>query len=310
MNKIRFSQALDGYELAATARHLSKNTLIDYHNTYRKLQTFLADDPYLDEIDRTTLQRFFAAQTVSNKTLLNYHIGLSALWTWAVGEQILPVNILHAMERPKPAKRDIIPFTEQEVRAILNASERSKAYQRPGKKTTSHTLPNAARNRAIVLTLIDTGLRASELCNLRILDVDLRARDKIVIVHEGKGMKDRHIPISSRTAQAIWRYLTSRPDARLNDPLFATSLGKCLNRNNLGDLLEVAAERAGVRDCHPHRFRHTFAINFLRNGGDIYTLQAILGHETLEMCLRYLKIAQMDIDNAHRRASPVDNWQL
>lgn len=83
-----------------------------------------------------------------------------------------------------------------------------------------------------------------------------------------------------------------------------------MRRDNLGNMLESAATRAGLSNLNPHRFRHTFAITFLRNGGDIYTLREILGHESLEMCLHYLAIAQSDLDAAHRRASPVQNWRL
>ena len=310
MKSITLSHAIAGYQLAAEARHLSPHTLADYQNTFHKLQAFLVQDLPIAAIDRATLQRFLASQAVSNKTVLNYHTGLSALWTWALAERLVEDNPLHAIERPKPQKPDIIPLTELDLRAILAAVDQSQRYDRPGKKSTSHRLPDAARNRAIILTLLDTGLRASELCGLKINDADLRNHDKKIIIRAGKGKKDRHIPISSRTAQSIWRYLSTRPAARLDEPLFATKTGRHLDRNNLGNMLEDAASRAGVPNVHPHRFRHTFAINYLRNGGDVYTLQAILGHETLEMCLRYLRIAQTDLDTAHRRASPVDHWNL
>ena len=76
------------------------------------------------------------------------------------------------------------------------------------------------------------------------------------------------------------------------------------------ELLQRVGERAGVRKVHPHRFRHTFAVNFLLNRGNVFALQRILGHTSLEMVNRYLAIAQADIEQAHREASPVANWLL
>ena len=69
-----------------------------------------------------------------------------------------------------------------------------------------------------------------------------------------------------------------------------------------------------MQDCHPHRFRHTFAVNFSRrrrrNGGNAFELQMALGHTTLQMVQTYLMLAQADLDAAHRKASPVENWRL
>ena len=77
-----------------------------------------------------------------------------------------------------------------------------------------------------------------------------------------------------------------------------------------GCLRSAGGSGSSVADAHPHRFRHTFAISFLRNGGNVFALQRILGHESLEMVKRYLSLAQMDLEKAHQPARPAANWPL
>ncbi len=309
MKTIKFSQALIGYELYARARHLSSNTIRDYQNTYYRFQNWLGDqDPNIDEITPETICEFMAEQDeVSNKTLLNYHVGLSALWTWALNEKLANEHIIHRVPRPKPEKRSVVPFEEHEVKAMLNVLGRSKPYHRPGCRTSDHSLPNVERNRAIILLLVDTGIRASELCSAKIHSINLRNRNLQVF---GKGAIERTIPFCPTTGKAIWRYLSSRPDTSLSDPLFVNSMNRPLDRTQLFHLLSTIAERAHVQDCNVHKFRHTFAINYLRNGGNPYSLQVMLGHSSMDMVRRYLKIADADLERFHRQASPVDNWRL
>jgi len=309
MDKITLSQAVQGYLIAAQARRLSPHTIADYTNSFGKLQRHFPDDPLIASITDDQVCAFLNAQTgISKKTLLNIHVGLSALWTWCVKEDIVPHNLIRDIDAPDPEIRAIVPFTETDVRALLNALAKSRPYSRPGKRECTHGLCSALRNRAVILTLLDTGIRATELCELKLSNTDLTNKRLLVL---GKGTKERVIPFSASTAQAIWRYTSTRPTPQDNaDRVFLTIQGHPLERYDLIKLCHRVGERAGVPDCHPHRFRHTFAINFLRNGGNAYALQTILGHSTMEMVRRYLAIAQADIETAHRQASPVSNWRL
>jgi integrase/recombinase XerD len=108
----------------------------------------------------------------------------------------------------------------------------------------------------------------------------------------------------------VWPYLADREDLPKSDPLFAADENQFLDRDPITKILDRIAERAGVEHVYPHRFRHTFAVEFLRNGDDIFTLQELLGHRSLTMVRHYLTLSQTDLENAHKKASPVDNWRL
>jgi site-specific recombinase XerD len=216
--------------------------------------------------------------------------------------------VVKVLTPPKPEKRKVDPFSEDHVRALLSALGRSKVYTRPGGKNSDHELGHEDRNRAMIMVLLDTGLRATELCDLLIEDLDVR--NGRLRVKNGKGDKERYVPFSSRTGQALWKYMARRKEPRPDEPVFVTRNERALTRTELAHTLKIIGDRAQVSDVHPHRFRHTFAINFLRNGGDAYSLQEILGHSTMEMVKLYLKLAESDIAASHRRASPVDHWRL
>lgn len=307
MTEITFSQAVTGFELDMAARHLAIGTVLDYQNTFRQFVNFLHDDPPFADITINTINRFLASRQVKNKTVLNYHTGLSAIYSWAVRSGLADDNLLHDIPRPVKEKPAIVELSKNQVKDLLAAIDKSRSYERPGKRACAVRLPNSDRNRAILLLFLDTGIRVSELCDLTINRCDLKTR---WIKVWGKGSKERTIPISARTSQVIWRYLTGRPESRINDPLFVTREGTSMTRKNVLDMVADLGDRAGVDDVHPHRLRHTFAITYLRNGGDVYTLQDILGHTTLEMVSKYLHIARTDVENGHRKASPVDNWGL
>lgn len=323
MKPITLSQAIAGYLIDAQARRLSEHTLADYQNTFRKFRAFLGSDPLLPLITVERLREFFAdlavprapagiaarpCRAIGKKQSLNIHTGLAALWTWCVRNGYAERNIVHDIQRPKPERPTIVPFSQDDIKRLLAECERSRSYMRAGQRITDRERPTAERDRALILLLLDTGVRASELCGLRLLDIDLR-NNRITVT--GKGSKERSLPIGPLTNKALFRYLSAeRKDAKVNERAFVGLGAVPLNRDSLLKLLKRLGERAHVADVHPHRFRHTFAIEYLRNGGNTRALQEALGHETLEMIRTYTRIAEADLVNGHKLASPVENWRL
>lgn len=304
---INLNQAVAGYLLNLEARHLSRNTINDYTNTLRKFATATGPLPIAD-IAPAHITDFLAAQDdLSNKTLSNYHSTLSALWTWLQRQELVARNIVQQIDRPRPEKRQIVPLEQHEIKAMIRALGLSRSYSRPGKRSSTHSLPNADRNHALLLFVLDNGARASEICQIRIRDLDEKNQRVFIL---GKGSKERYVPYSARTGQILWRYLTQRPDLHPDDFLFVTRNGRPMSRRLLYQTFEFLGTRAGVPGVHPHRLRHTFAISYLRAGGDIFTLQMILGHEHLEMVRHYSRLASTDIRRVHRRASPVEFFKL
>ena len=151
-------------------------------------------------------------------------------------------------------------------------------------------------------------MRNAELCNLCVGDYN-QDRGELRI-HKGKGDKGRVVYVGQRTRRALWRYLAGRADPPPGQALFATRTNRHIDPNALYRMLNTTGDRAGIRDVYPHRFRHTFAITYLRNGGDPLTLQRILDHESMATVQIYVKLAEVDIERSQVAASPADNWRL
>jgi len=329
-HNLTLSQATAGCLLYKTATGKAPATIVDYQNAYKKLAAYFPDDPPISSITRQQLVEFFAYLQdgyvtdpdgfaprglihLAPKSVYNIHTALSALWTWATDEGYVKSNLIRTIEAPEYESRAIEPFTHDELTALLHACDVGRSW-----KTRPHTVSKRAtadRDRAIVLVLLDTGIRRSELCGLTFDDVNLTANTLIVRGKgKGRGKKERTVYFGKRTARALWRYLTPRLQSTKPDqPVFTVGPAddtRPLAPNVLRRLLKRIGDRAGIPRVHPHRFRHTFAITYLRNGGDPFTLQILLGHSNLEMVRHYLAIVQADCADAHQRASPVDNWRL
>jgi integrase/recombinase XerD len=304
----------------------SPNTIDSYRFLLDKLKLYFRDDPPFASITRDQLVRFLAwlrddykpepsngrgrhVDKLSPKTILDIYGTASALWGWAVEEELAEKNLIRTIAAPKATDPVIETFTKEQLEAMLKACDRTGIWK--SRELTTNARPTADRDRAIILLLTDTGMRATELCDIQMKDVNLN-NHSIKIV--GKGNKERIVFFGKRTGKALWKHLLPRLNAEQpQDHLFMVDYPRDprkMQRGVLMHLLKRIGERAGVRGVHPHRYRHTFAITYLRNGGDVLTLQALLGHADLKMVKRYAQVAASDCARVHQAASPVDNWRL
>ncbi len=173
-----------------------------------------------------------------------------------------------------------------------------------------HAATRASRREAAIFCVfLDTGIRASELCGLTISDANLT--DGQLLIRSGKGGKAHSVPISSDMKRAVYHYLRERGDIEPGDPLFPSTrgvrAGDHMTKEGTLQMVYRWGRAAGFSRSRlsPHTFRHTFAVTFLRLGGDVFTLKAILGHESLTMVNRYVALAQADVACKHAQFSPL-----
>jgi integrase/recombinase XerD len=303
-----------GFFIAKSAEGISKETVLDYTRSLGYFEEWLGDR---DVPSASDLKAFFAwlrerpcglgtGRKLSPKTVYNAWVALKSFFRW-YGQETAADNPMTRVPAPKVPETVIEPLTQEQIASIVRSCDYAKSTQRPGQRAFVRRRPTASRDRAIVLVLLDAGLRASELCALRVDDLDLDIGK--LLVRKGKGGKGRIVYVGRATRRALWRYLSKRKSGA-SDPLFITSDGRPFDRDRLRHLLDNLGDRSGVASLHPHRLRHTFATEFLRNGGNLLGLQRLLGHSSLEMVRRYAAIAESDLARAHETGSPADKWHL
>ena len=309
---MRLDDAIEGYWLAKK-RDFSPATVRDYKLTYRRLIEHVGSDIAVDQISVRDINSFLNYLRddleLGSKTCLNAWIALSSFWTWAEVELQIEHIIRKGVKRPKSNRPVVKPYTEAEVRSLIAACDVSMGWDTVNKRHVESKRPSALRDKAIMLVMLDAGIRVSELCDLQIGDY-VQKRGQLHIRH-GKGDKERIIYVGTSIQKHLWRYINEeRKSAKRSDPLFVSRKGKSLDRVAVGKMISRAGKRSGVPKAGPHRFRHTFAINALRNGMNLLAVKELLGHESLSTVQIYAKLAAVDLEEAQRQSSVADRWGL
>jgi len=324
---LTIDRAIPGFVQFKTAEGLSPRTIAGYQ---RHLEVWLEyyQDEDIGAVNAEALRNYLNymrleytprritgknEEKLSSKTIRNIYITLKAFFHWASDEFQIN-NPMQSIPAPKFSEPPVEPLSKEDIDALLKACDYCEEAKTKDRRKFAMRRPTVKRDKALILVLLDTGLRASELCALKIGDLDTKT-GKITVKHGAKGgakgSKGRTVYLGKATRRCVWRYLVDREDGEDETaPLFVSKSNHPLNKDALRQLINALGTKAGVKKCYPHRFRHTFAITYLRSGGDVFTLQMLLGHGSLDMVKRYARIAEIDVENVHRKASPVDNWRL
>jgi len=278
---------------------LSPRTIADYGE---KIGRFIAfcnaqgiSEPKQITPQHAKLFLLFLQERIKASSVHDYYGCIHRFINWLVEEEVLEESPMERMHPPKVPRQVIQPFTRDHVVRML---------------TVCGDTFLGLRNQAIVKTFVDTGLRLSELAGIQVTDLDV---DNGTIKVMGKGSKERRVRISQDTQLAILRYWAHRKDNK-SPSLWLTAENKPLQPRGISTMIRRLGKLAGIGHevrTSAHTFRHTAAIQYLRNKGDQFTLQIMLGHSSLEMTKRYVStLGVEDMLKVHQTASPVENWRL
>lgn len=230
-----------------------------------------------------------AMKPINSTTVQKYYRALSAMFNWSINEGILEISPLVKIKVPRAEKKVVKALDGSEVNQVISS------------------LPDTfdgVRNKAIILVLVDCGLRLGELLNIKMMDINIEQQ---LMKVDGK-TGERVVRYGATTAKVLKRYLKLRNKVNgHNDSLWITEKGDTLRDSSVETIFIKLRKRTGIY-IHPHLLRHTFATMWLKNGGESLMLQRLLGHTTLMMTNRYCQaVGCYDAIESHKKYSPVDN---
>lgn len=253
--------------------------------------------PILDRYRRHLYHyRKVSGEPLSFATQQQRLLPIRAFFKWLAKENYILSNPASELELPRVHRR--LPshiLSREEVEHVMTL-------------TLVHGGEKGVRDRAILETLYTSGIRRGELVNLKLYDVDLK--NGSLFIREGKGKKDRYVPLGARASQWIRRYVEEvRPELVIEPDqgfLFLHEFGEPFEKNRLSDLVKRYLRAAGIETGSCHLFRHAMATQMLENGADIRFIQAILGHAQLTTTEIYTHVTIVKLKEVHALTHPAE----
>lgn len=232
-------------------------------------------------------------------TLHGYFRALKRYFNYMVQNEILQISPMLYMKAPKVPEVVIQPYSENQIQQLLNACNPRTFL--------------GARNRALILLFVSSGLRRDEMARMKLNDINITQQ---IITVMGKGAKERVVGFGKKVAKALMVYYIlrkSRVKEGNEDWIWLSEEGTRLGYWGIGKAISVLVQQTGLTDIHSrvHAMRHSFGTESLRNGAQLHEVQKLLGHATQDMSLRYSKtVNSWDAVKQHPKFDPVDNWKL
>ena len=278
-------------------KNLAAGSITYYRDVLRELRRLLrqqgVDEPIEPvKVTREIFENCLLAKRdsgVKDVTVEKYFRGWRAFFNWMHEQGYIVENPARGV-RIKSEQRIIETFTQGQIRKLLNAPDRNTF--------------TGYRDYVIMLTLLETGVRISELVGIELHDI--RWKDRMIRIY-GKGRKERLVPFQTTLDRHLRQYAEIRGPLE-NDYLFVNIDNSPIKVRSVQQNITMYGERADIKNVRvsPHTFRHTFAKFYIMNGGDPFSLQKILGHTSLEIVRMYVNLFSVDVANQHRKYSPLE----
>lgn len=285
-------QLQDFVMFLAAEKGLTRNSIEAYRRDTTAFAEFLKNIPIhsFSELDQKHIVQFLSKMKIANyasSSICRALIAIKVLCRFLKRENVVQNDIARYLEASK--RWQLIP-------EVLSCEEVDALLSQP-----NLTSPFGARDKAIIEVLYGSGLRVSEVCTLRLRDVD----DTFVRV-KGKGRKERIVPIGKKAIEAIDYYLMHyRGENEKEEMLFVSKGGKAMDRVEIWRMIKRYAKTAGiVRPISPHTLRHSFATHLLDNGADLRVIQEMLGHANISSTDRYTHVSSAHLQNAFDNFHP------
>ncbi|MEH7354818.1 tyrosine-type recombinase/integrase [Neobacillus drentensis] len=275
------------------AEGLAPRTLEEYELHFRWFIDYLKGDIPKEQMVPELFLKYFHYMA-HERELAPYTVNIRtmrAFLRWCYLEEHIDTPIHEKLKLVKTEEDKIEALTVVEIKSLLNAFD-----------TTTYV---GFRDKVMVMVLLDTMVRISELLSIKRSNVDLKEGTIKLEAPNTKTRKGRTVPISKKTAKLLKEYMTESEDFG-EELLFLTYDGREMVSNTWRTRLHEVADLSGVKKAvRPHILRHIGALLYIMNGGDPFSLQKILGHTTMEMTRKYIQMTDVDIRKQHNFYSPL-----